>query len=67
MIKARFFVEDRLTKLADSLENYIIENNIDAKDILNIEHSRFLNSTGDIITTIFFVYNTHGNDSDYKV
>lgn len=56
MIKVRFFVDDRLAKLVDTLENYIFENKIDSDNVLKIEHSRFLNSNGDIITTILLIY-----------
>ena len=56
VIKTRFFVEDRLVKLVDMIENYLSDKEIDEKDIIKIEHSRFVNSTGDIITTIMLVY-----------
>ncbi len=55
-IKTRFFVEDHLVKLGDMIEDYISDNKIGVKDILKIDHSRFVNSNGDIITTIMFVY-----------
>jgi hypothetical protein len=55
-IKTRFFVEDRLVKLVDMVENYMSDNIIDIEDILKIDHSRFVNSNGDIITTIMLVY-----------
>ena len=56
VIKVRFFVEDHLVKLVDIIENYLSDNGIDEKDILKIDHSRFINSNGDIITTIMLVY-----------
>ena len=56
VIKTRFFVEDRLVKLVDMIENYLSDKEIDEKDIIKIDHSRFVNSTGDIITTIMLVY-----------
>jgi hypothetical protein len=55
-IKTRFFVEDRLVKLVDMVENYMSDNIIDIEDILKIGHSRFVNSNDDIITTIMLVY-----------
>jgi hypothetical protein len=55
-IKTRFFVEDHLVKLGDMIEDYISDNKIGVNDILKIDHSRFVNSNGDIITTIMFVY-----------
>ena len=62
VIKTRFFVEDRLVKLVDMIENYLSDKEIDEKDIIKIEHSRFVNSTGDIITTIMLVYNSQKNN-----
>jgi hypothetical protein len=56
VIKTRFFVEDRLVKLIDMIESYLSDNEIDEKDILKLDHSRFVNSNGDIITTIMLVY-----------
>jgi|tagenome__1003787_1003787.scaffolds.fasta_scaffold20868359_1 hypothetical protein len=55
-IKTHFFVEDRLVKLEDMVENYMSDNRIGIEDILKIDHSRFVNSNGDIITTIMLVY-----------
>jgi len=55
-IKTRFFVEDHLVKLVDMVENYMSDNRIGVEDILKIDHSRFVNSNGDIITTIMLVY-----------
>ena len=55
-IKTHFFVEDRLVKLVDMVENYMSDNRIGIEDILKIDHSRFVNSNGDIITTIMLVY-----------
>jgi hypothetical protein len=55
-IKTRFFVEDHLVKLGDMMEDCISDNKIGVNDILKIDHSRFVNSNGDIITTIMFVY-----------
>jgi hypothetical protein len=55
-IKTHFFVEDHLVKLVDMVENYMSYNRIGIEDILKIDHSRFVNSNGDIITTIMLVY-----------
>jgi hypothetical protein len=56
VIKTHFFVEDRLVKLVDIIENYLSDNEIDENDIIKIDHSRFVNSNGDIITTIMLIY-----------
>jgi hypothetical protein len=57
-IKIRFFVEDRLVKLVNTVEDYIQDNKIDVEDIIKIEHSRVLNNSGEIVTTFMFVYKT---------
>ncbi len=57
-IKIRFFVEDRLVKLVNTIEDYIQDNKIDVEDIIKIEHSRVLNNSGEIVTTFMFVYKT---------
>ena len=62
VIKTRFFVEDRLVKLVDMIENYVSDKEIDEKDIIKIEHSRFVNSTEDIISTSMLVYKIQKNN-----
>jgi hypothetical protein len=63
-IKTRFFIEDRLAKLGDAIENYISDNRIGVEDILQIDHSRFVNSNGDVITTIMLVYKKEQEDNN---
>ena len=49
-----------MVKLVDMVENYMSDNRIGIEDILKIDHSRFVNSNGDIITTIMLVYKKRG-------
>ena len=61
VIKTRFFVEDSFSQISRWFENYFSGNKIKEK-IFKMDHSRFVNSNMDIITTIMVIYKKYKNN-----